>query len=382
VAFLFTDAEETGLRGARSEMESDAAAWGDIDFVVNLEARGIRGPAVMFETGRNNAKTIELYRSARFPFAYSFAVDVYRAMPNGTDFTVFLRKGLAGVNFSVLDDLSYYHTARDNPANVSLSSLQHYGEQIVPIVMKYARDGRYSAPGAFASGGDMTYFSWLPGIFVSYPAAIASGLSVAAVLLFLLWAVTEARAGRLRAGRTLLWTLAWLLFALGALALGLAASLLFARIAGLPWKFTYLPGLPGYKLIPWLFLALELGAAWLLARRGAAGRGDRGSVLAGGLILDLVFLGLSHLFLPGGTFLFALPVLVGLGSASLARVLGRPRIGLVAVSLVISLYLPVLALLDLALTAGALGLLLFVAALPLALLGPLLVASVPPGRGT
>ncbi|MEI6386044.1 MAG: M20/M25/M40 family metallo-hydrolase [Spirochaetota bacterium] len=372
LAFLFTDAEETGLWGARAEMEAGFEGWKDVNFVINLEARGVKGPAVMFETGRNNLASIELYRAAHWPFAYSFAVDVYRQMPNGTDFTAFLKRGFAGLNFAVLDDLSYYHTPRDNPSNVSLSSLQHYGEQIMPIVRAYTEDARYSKADAFVSKEDMVYFNWLPGVFLSYSGGFAGLLSLVVFLCFLAWFLWSLRAKRARLGSSLLWFLAWLGFAVASLALGLGASMLCAKLAGLPWKISYLPGVPGYQVIPWLALALELGLAWLVARVAQKRASSRDSALAGAMALNLLLLAVFHRFLPGGSFLFAIPVAVSLLAVLVARLAATPWLALAGPLFAISLFIPVLHLFDLALTLGALGLVLFLAALPIALAAPIL----------
>jgi len=188
IRFLFTDGEETGLLGARAEMERNLGAYQDVNLVINLEARGIKGPVVMFETGRNNLASLRMYRRAHRAFAYSFAVDVYRRMPNGTDLTEFINKGFSGLNFAVLEDLSYYHTPRDNPANISLGSLQHYGEQVLPVVRAYAADARYGGREAFVSRQDMVYFSWLPGLFFSWSRNADRLLSGCLAVLILAWA--------------------------------------------------------------------------------------------------------------------------------------------------------------------------------------------------
>lgn len=378
VAFLFTDAEETGLWGARAEMTSGFEAWKDVNFVINLEARGVKGPAVMFETGRNNLASIELFRAARWPFAYSFAVDIYRQMPNGTDFTAFLKRGFAGLNFAVLDDLSYYHSPRDNPANVSLTSLQHYGEEVLPIVKAYTGNPRYAKSDAFVSSQDMVYFNWLPGLFLSCSGGFAGLLSLVILLCFLAWFLLSVRAKRARLGSSLLWFLAWLGFAFASLALGLGASLVFAKLAGLPWKISYLPGVPGYQVIPWLALGLELGLAWLVARAARKRSWGRDSALAGAMAFNLLLLAVFHRFLPGGSFLFAFPVAVSLLAVLVARLARAPWIALAGPLFAISLFVPVLHLFDLALTLGALGLVLFMAALPIALSAPILADSEAP----
>ena len=123
IYLCFTDAEETGLYGSQLEMQLDYID--NVNFVINIEARGVKGPAYMFETSKNNSKVIELYKNADMPFSYSLATAVYSVMPNFTDFTSALDMGKQGINFAVLDNLYYYHTPADNISAVNKSSLQH-----------------------------------------------------------------------------------------------------------------------------------------------------------------------------------------------------------------------------------------------------------------
>jgi hypothetical protein len=61
---------------------------------LNFEARGTTGPAVMFETSLGNAAVVDVYGSVvPYPVATSFAVEVYRILPNDTDFTPFRESG-------------------------------------------------------------------------------------------------------------------------------------------------------------------------------------------------------------------------------------------------------------------------------------------------
>ena len=74
VTFLINEGEEFGLIGARAFMERDPLA-AQVDVAINLEARGVNGPAIMFETSRPNAAAIALYRAAVAPAGRQFALD-------------------------------------------------------------------------------------------------------------------------------------------------------------------------------------------------------------------------------------------------------------------------------------------------------------------
>lgn len=128
---LLTDAEELNLDGARTFF-SEHRLRDRIGAVVNLEARGGGGRAIMFETGPGNSETIDLFaasavRAAGGPTSNSLAVLVYENMPNGTDFTIARQRGLTGVNMAFIGRPSQYHAASSTPENLDQGSVQHIG---------------------------------------------------------------------------------------------------------------------------------------------------------------------------------------------------------------------------------------------------------------
>ena len=96
---LITDAEELGLLGARAFVNEHP--WmNDVALVVAIEMRGGGGPSFMFETGADNGWVIAaLGESSPGPVANSVAYEIYRRMPNDTDFTPFKEAGRQGLNF-------------------------------------------------------------------------------------------------------------------------------------------------------------------------------------------------------------------------------------------------------------------------------------------
>ena len=94
VMVLFTDGEETGLQGARAFFASDPAR-AHVGLVINLEARGNRGRAVMFETQPNAGPLIAALTQAKaLTGASSLMPDLYRRLPNDTDLTEALNYAL------------------------------------------------------------------------------------------------------------------------------------------------------------------------------------------------------------------------------------------------------------------------------------------------
>ncbi len=127
VIFLFTDGEEAGLLGARAFVAEHPLAF-NVGVVLNFEARGNSGPAIMFETSDGNGWLIdELAQAAPHPVANSLSQEIYRLLPNDTDFSVFKRAGWAGLNFAYISGHTHYHTMLDSLENIDERSLQHQG---------------------------------------------------------------------------------------------------------------------------------------------------------------------------------------------------------------------------------------------------------------
>jgi len=92
VILLFNEGEELGLVGARAFLADPLSRNGDS--LINLEARGVRGPVNMFETSRPNAEPIAIFAAAvKHPIANSLSTDVYRLLPNYTDVNSFSERG-------------------------------------------------------------------------------------------------------------------------------------------------------------------------------------------------------------------------------------------------------------------------------------------------
>ncbi|MBY0420767.1 MAG: M28 family peptidase, partial [Parvularculaceae bacterium] len=116
VIFLFTDGEEAGLLGAASFVRKDPYAK-DVAAVVNLEARGVSGKALMFETASPNGRSVDAFARVSAPAANSLATAIYKMMPNDTDMTEFLALQPDALNFAITRRVAFYHTPHDNLAN-------------------------------------------------------------------------------------------------------------------------------------------------------------------------------------------------------------------------------------------------------------------------
>lgn len=130
---LLTDAEEVGLDGARVFF-SEHPLRSRIGAVVNLEARGGGGRAMMFETGPGNRETIALFSQAARradggTTSNSLTALIYQLMPNGTDFTLARDRGIAGLNLAFQGRPAQYHSPSSTPDALDQGSVQHIGSQ-------------------------------------------------------------------------------------------------------------------------------------------------------------------------------------------------------------------------------------------------------------
>ena len=130
VIFLIDEGEEAGLIGARAFLDRDPAA-ARVDAVLNMEARGVSGPAIMFETSRPNAAAVALYRAAATrPLANSLSADLYGLIPNSTDVNVFKARPWTILNFAIIGNETRYHSPGDRVEALDRASLQHMGDQV------------------------------------------------------------------------------------------------------------------------------------------------------------------------------------------------------------------------------------------------------------
>src|SRR3954468_13337457 len=166
VLLLFDEGEEAGLIGARAFVEHNPLA-AQVEAVVNVEARGVTGPALMFETSRPNASAIAAYaRSAKRPSANSASADFYRLIPNDTDVSVFRDRPWTILNFAIIGNETRYHSPGDTLAALDPRSVRHMGEQALAATAELAADG---VP---AASGDKLYLDVLGRSLVVLPIAL------------------------------------------------------------------------------------------------------------------------------------------------------------------------------------------------------------------
>ena len=355
---VITDAEEIGLVGARNEMRYHRADYENVDLVLNLEARGMSGPAFMFETSPNNSAVAGYFLShVKQPVSSSLLPSLYARMPNGTDMNVLIPEGFTVLNIAAIGEADHYHHATDAPRYVDHSTLQHYGDQVLGLTRAWAFDGQ--AP-TLTADGDLHFFQLWRGLTVRYPAAVGTGLGCLAVIAAL--GVVAMRARSLRWKRVLgtVWGLTWR-SALASAAAGLV------QLGAMAMKWAPESGLGPNPLLPWMFAGGSLIGVGLtvrfVVRRWKEGLGQE-AVAAVLLLLAAACIPLMVL-LPGAAYVLVLPTLA-LALTALAPQRMRPVVGALAAFIIVVIFAPTILLIHELLSLGAVWVTVFFAIVPVA----------------
>ncbi|PZF86846.1 peptidase [Micromonospora endophytica] len=302
VVLVLTDAEEACLCGASAFATDHPLATGK-GVVLNLEARGRTGPVIMFETSPQNAALVDVFgRAAPHPVGTSFAVEVYRALPNDTDFTAFLDAGFVGMNSAYLDGGAIYHTPLDTPESMDRASLQHHGDNALGLAREFGRVDLDD----LRAGHDATYFPVLGGL-ARYPGPLVLPLALLALAGVIALGWLARRRGRAGGGQ-LVGGFALSLVPIVVAPLG--AQLLWAGITALrPGHAELLdPYRPTWYRLSVLALAATVLCTWYALTRRRVGP----AALAIGALGWLALLGVVlAILVPGGAYLATLPALAG-----------------------------------------------------------------------
>ena len=300
IDIVFTDAEEPWLLGAQAFVIDDRLdPWRNV--VLNLEARGTSGPALMFQSSSENASVIPALASVQRPITSSGWEACYQVLPGDTDFTVFRNAGFAGMNFAFFDGSARYHTPEDSPTNFDHASLQHMGSTVLATARKFAGQD-LGAP----RGGSLTYFTVL-GELVHYPQSLAVSLAVLAAVVFVATLLYARRRG-VRIRGVGLAAASFLALLVVTMALGMGTwqvlRLLNPGYGSFHTGDTYQPEWYATGL---LALTAALNVAWYLMMRRRAPEEIILATWAWFLVLAI----LTAAFVPGAAYLFTWTPLVG-----------------------------------------------------------------------
>lgn len=357
VIFLLTDGEERGLLGAKSFVDTDEMA-DEVGRVINLEARGVRGPALMFETATPNGADARIYAAgAGRPVANSMMTDIYKLLPNDTDVSEFLPQGYGALNMALTDGVELYHTPGDRLANLDPRSLQHMGDQALGLLGAALADEPPSRQAAFTD--------ILTRCFVLLPQWLAGALLVAGFFVAVSFFRKVGGPGPIRA------LLAPTAALIAAAALGWLASLLSGWIRPADRYWSAVPA--AFQAVAYFAAA----AAALLALQSVGRGAGRERLIASAWIWTALLGGASWLIAPGAVILFALPLAL-FAAAAIAGIARRRWFlpaAIPATLLALAIFAPVLHLAEIGLGLGQLAIPALVAALLFVLVLPFAVAE-------
>lgn len=314
VLLLFTDAEEGGILGGKA-FKDEHPLFGEVKIALNFDARGAGGVVAMFETGPGDAWPVrELARVAPYPVASSLFPEVARRMPHSTDFSVFKRAGIPGLNFAFSNAAAHYHTPADTVNHLDLRSVQHAGDYALALARRFGELdlGHHDHENA-------VYFNTWGGHMLSYPIGWAPAIAALIVGLFAGVVVWARRRQATSLGRIAAGTLAFL-----ALLPAVAAA-----VGGLSWVLRRVH--PVLRVMPfepynapayWLALALVALAAFLSGYRLFRRWLGASELALGALVVWLLLLVATSLWMPGASFYFAWPLaaaLLGVAAVPLRR---------------------------------------------------------------
>jgi hypothetical protein len=308
---LVTDGEESGLMGAAA-LVTDRTVMTALQAYINVEAAGADAPNVLFETGPVNGwLTRPWARSAPHPRGGSFGIEVYKRLPNDTDFTLFARQDIPGLNFALVGDGYAYHAARDVTERLSSRALRTTGENVVAVAIALdsvdIRQRGKRAAAFFDIGGVAA---------ISYSMTIGWILAAAALIVGVIACVRiSAAAIRLERGWRWIFTAVWSAAGFAAAVVMMAAATWALRAA----REVYHPWYAHPDRMFLLLIAVGGSIAWTMSRLGAwlpeRVRGSRHPIVTWSLTLPiwLAVTGAAVWFAPGASYLFTLPLLVASG---------------------------------------------------------------------
>jgi hypothetical protein len=306
VIFLATDGEEIGMLGAIAFVQQHPWAK-DVGVVLNFEARGDHGPSIMFQTSDGNGWLIDsLAESVDRPVANSLSADIYKLLPNNTDFTIFKEAGMNGLNFAYIEGATAYHSSLDNMENLDARSLQHHGMYALAL----ARHFGSSDLNARAAKSEAVYFDLFGRTLIHYSRTTALVLSILAALVTLAVIALGLRRGLL--------TFSGVAFGFLALLLSMIAAMLLVSVAW--WALDTLAGsrtsfqqpdtwtnhlyLAGFVLLTVSATAICYG----LFRKRVSSE----NLATGALLWFLLLLAVAQIYFPGGSYLLLWPLLFAL----------------------------------------------------------------------
>jgi Peptidase family M28 len=326
---LVTDGEEAGLMGAAG-LVADREVMSRLSAYVNVEATGSSGTAVLFETGPRNAWILKPWaRSAPHPRGASYAFEIYRRLPNDTDFSILKRHEIPGLNFALIGDSYAYHTARDTADRLTDAALRLSGENVVSTIETMDLldlKVRSTSDPTYFDIGQVAALTWGP--VASWFIAVAA-LALGTLAWFKVLAASVRLVGLLRWILDLVWAL-------------VGVAIVASSTIGMTWllreaREVYHPWYAHPERLFLLLLCTGTLAAWVTTRIGTLlpprAHAPRHPMLAWSFTLPLwvACAGLMASQVPAAGYLWTLPLLAAALGLLAVPVTNVPAVRIVSV---------------------------------------------------
>ena len=293
VALLFNEGEEFGLNGAHAFVRADPQAK-QVNSLINIDVRGVTGPAVMYETSEPNGAAMSLYGKATArPYANSISTDFAKLIPNTTDVVFFRPAGWTLLNYAIVGNETRYHSPGDNIAALDPNSVGHVGTEVLAAARAMA-----GTPDPARVGSGRTVFTDIAGrSFFHLPLLVAAGLlALLLVAAFVLaWRRASLRKPLLVAGGMVVG---------GSLVAGLVSVAASLIRSGDFWR--------AFPLVPYLAvyatLLLAMGFVWWWWGRAL----DKRRIRAAAWLMILIIGAALSLAIPGATIFFLIAPAIAL----------------------------------------------------------------------
>ncbi|KAF3849081.1 hypothetical protein F7725_015578 [Dissostichus mawsoni] len=147
---------------------------------INLEAAGVGGKEVVFQTGPENPWLVQAYvQAAKHPFASVVGQEVFQSgiIPSDTDFRIYRDFGnIPGIDLAFIENGFIYHTKYDTADRILTDSIQRAGDNIL-AVLKYLVNSEKLADSSEYRHGNMVFYDLLGVFVVAYPARVGTILN-------------------------------------------------------------------------------------------------------------------------------------------------------------------------------------------------------------
>ncbi|XP_060093352.1 endoplasmic reticulum metallopeptidase 1 [Heteronotia binoei] len=189
IIFLFNGAEESILQASHGFITQHH--WTkSIRAFINLEAAGVGGKELVFQTGPENPWLVQAYISAaKHPFACIVAQEIFQMgiIPAETDFRIYRDFGnIPGIDLAFIENGYIYHTKYDTADRILTDSIQRAGDNILGV-LKYLAKSDNLAKSSEYRHGNIVFFDILGMFVLAYPARVGAILNYVITALAVLY---------------------------------------------------------------------------------------------------------------------------------------------------------------------------------------------------